>query len=178
MGARCIGRVSCVLALLVGGGVAWIRSSQSSDECGSGQGAWTGSGDPLRFPPLAPRLFSSTSEELALIREWLVQAPYDTRSGPALCHIIRIYGDGAIPSSDLKPGLHAIELLTNSAAAYEYLGEPLLYQTRDGARVRLLSPAEPSSDGESHRDLVLATFAEFGLPLSSSMCIGGRFFRS
>jgi hypothetical protein len=63
-------------------------------------------------------------------------------------------------------------ILTHQAHAEKFFGESLLFQTRNGVRYRLPSSGSPANEeGESHRDLFLATFAELGLPLSTPLNI-------
>ena len=124
---------------------------------------------PRRFPPIAKRIFPADSEQArsvaAACRVRLSVAP----SGPVMCHMLRLYGQSDIPGWSLSSGSEILKILTDDSIAQEKLGKTFLLPTRTGFRYRLpiAGAVRTGTDGESHRDLFLAAFAELGLPLST-----------
>jgi hypothetical protein len=96
-------------------------------------------------------------------------------SVPVACHLLRLYGFGPIPGPRFSSGAHLIEVLTNEQIGTAELGASPFYPTRTGVRFRGMAVAGPNAEeGESHRDLVLATLAELGVPLETNLRGRGR----
>jgi hypothetical protein len=72
-------------------------------------------------------------------------------------------------------GQEVVAVLTDQKLSETFFGEPIFVQTRSGIRYRD-SAFQRLVNGENHRDICLATFAELGLPLSTPMtAVNGSF---
>ena len=126
--------------------------------------------EPHRVRPLVQPLFSRSSSEAHLVSSLLKKSSSVPLDGSVLCHLLRVYALETMPHPRFSSGMEIVQVLTDETLSKKHLGQSLLFQTRHGIRYRLPSPKGPSSeDGESHRDLFLATFAELGLSLSTPM---------
>lgn len=128
---------------------------------------------PLQLPPLPARVIDAVSERGQLIKRILTKPPSVPLDGPILCHYLRAYGLNHIGRADLTSGADALSILTTDAAATASFGKSLLLRTRYGVRYRPLWSGRPGQDGESHRDVCLATFGEIGIPLDTLVSCGG-----
>jgi hypothetical protein len=96
----------------------------------------------------------------------------DSFSVSALLHIGRYYGmNSCIAGGGLALPTPIIDILTDERVAKTYYhgGSPFV-RTRYGCRIRMVrSPSDQSPMRESHQDQVLASFAEWGVPLTHSI---------
>lgn len=96
--------------------------------------------------------------------------PKEKISISEMCHILLFYGLGPTDLKAVPNGLDALEALTNEKTAVRVFGKSPFIRTRDGLRYyRANDPLGRPEEGESHRDVVLATFAALDLPLSTPM---------
>lgn len=116
------------------------------------------SATPAAWVPLMPYVPSrSAACERYETQASLIPQPSQP-SAAWLCHAMRLHPAGEV----LANGRSILDLLTDERA-----GAPLI-MTRNGVAYVLASAAlNVPADGESHRDIVLASFAEAGAPLST-----------
>jgi hypothetical protein len=131
--------------------------------------------EPYAYPTLAEPVFDSESKEARMVRRLLDNPPRIPLNGPILCHALLLYRLDKTTITGLPTGEDIVRVLTRDQAATKLLGTNLLVPTRYGVRY-LLAPDRLSPDGESHRDVMLSTFAEIGLPLSTTVDTGGESF--
>lgn len=129
---------------------------------------------PVAVPPIAEAIWSDSSPEAATLRSLIEQpiiASYDLGT---LVHALRIFGLGPTNDPQLKSGADIVQALTQSNSLVETeQSTPILFQTRYGVRYWL--PTRGSAEfvnGESHRDIVLATLGESRLPLTTPLIAG------
>lgn len=124
--------------------------------------------DPHKVFPLVQPIFSRESPEACLTDSLLGQSASFPLVGPSLCHLLRIYGLEVMPHHSFNSGIDIVRILTDHELAAKHLGQSIQFQTRHGIRYKLPQVIGLSNqDGESHRDIFLATFGELGLPLST-----------
>jgi hypothetical protein len=81
-------------------------------------------------------------------------------------HVLRVHGLGASRPDPGRPaGATLLDELTDEAAGRAAFGSPALVRARTGARYPTSGPGRFRPSEETHRDQVLAAFAEFGVPL-------------
>jgi hypothetical protein len=120
---------------------------------------------PLAIRPLVRGLLPVRPED----EEWLRRQipPLDrARNVVSLClHTLRVHGlEVRFAHPELNSSAAMLELLTDEEAGRAYFGSPALVRTRTGIRYPPVVGQEKWQ--ESHRDQVLASFAELGIPLS------------
>jgi len=136
----------------------------------------SGTGVPLRIRPLVRPLFTKDSPE-AVCTSRVLQEP---QQGPLnvsyCCHLLRLYGLEAFRHPRFASGREVVSAITDQRLSESFFGEPIFFQTRSGIRYR--DPAiQKIVNGENHRDICIASFAELGLPLSTPMTMAdGRVF--
>lgn len=132
---------------------------------------------PYQLRPAKEPIFAADSEIAALLIKLCARPPFDAADGPSLCHFLLGYGLAPIPVSDLQSGENIVRALTDTDYGRASFGQSLLVKTRYGVRYKLLTENRPrSQQGESHRDLFLASFAQVGVPLSASLHVNGETF--
>jgi hypothetical protein len=123
---------------------------------------------PLRIQPLARPLFSRESPEAVCIRRMLQEPPSGPFNISYCCHLLRLYGLEAFRHPRFASGRDVLNTLTDQTLSKTFFGEPIFFQTRSGIRYR--DPAiQKIVNGENHRDICVASFAELSLPLSTPM---------
>jgi hypothetical protein len=132
---------------------------------------------PVSLPPLATRLFPADSAEASAYHVLRNATPSWPVTGPVMSHILRLYKRGSIPHWKVDSGEAIVNILTRDQdARQKSVGQnSYLISTREGFRYRhqsLLTKSE--ADGENHRDVFLAAFAELGVPLDFPVETGSR----
>ncbi len=123
---------------------------------------------PFKISLRCPSVFSGNSLEAKLVNSILKQSQSVPLSGAVLCHLLKLYGLGSIDSSMFSSGMDVLNILTDDSLAKEHLGTSIIFETRYGIRYKSpVSHIPKQEDGENHRDIFLATFAELGLPLAT-----------
>jgi dolichyl-phosphate beta-glucosyltransferase len=124
-------------------------------------------GEPLAIRP----------ERLALIRvplerdKWLPKVSGGNNNISITIHLVRAFGLKASvgPGEAPEPGIPtALDVIADQRICASYFGSPTLTRTAYGLRCpeTVLRPLAEKRGGEAHRDQLLATLAEAGLPLS------------
>lgn len=156
-----------LLAVLAGAsGAAALWRTQSSLLAGAEGTQRPTAGEGLlsaSFPPLCQRIYVADSAEAHLVERLMKSPPAGGPTAPGLAHMLRLYGTGPIGGGLFATGQEVLDVLTDADVAQQTLGQSLLFRTREGVRYRL-HPRFGPADGESHRDLFLACFAELGVP--------------
>ncbi len=123
---------------------------------------------PLRIRPLVRPWFAKDSPEAVCIRRMLQEPPPEPLNVSYCCHLLRLYGLGAFRHPRFASGREVIGALTDQKLSESFFGETIFFQTRNGIRYR--DPTiQKIANGENHRDICLAAFAELGLPLSTPL---------
>jgi hypothetical protein len=133
----------------------------------SAEGLLMVSDTPHAMPPLVQPLFACDSPQACLVDSILSKAALFPTTGSGLCHLLRVHGLGAISHDRFSSGQEVVQALTDATVSQKCLGQSLAFETRYGVRFRFSTASD--TGGENHQDLVLATFAELGLPLSTPL---------
>lgn len=125
---------------------------------------------PYTVEPMVEVLFPKDSSDCASIQSILRSTPSVPLTGPAAIHLLRAYRMSTLARGDVKTGTDIIRHLTGLTQTTPSNEALPFVKTRSGIRFRAYHARGAGNQlGESHRDLFLATFAELGVPLSTSL---------
>jgi hypothetical protein len=129
---------------------------------------------PLSITPLVTQLFKLPAREFEVVCG-RIQPPRDGHLSVSLClHVLRAHGTSGRLERRFVSSESILELLTDDEAARREFDQPPMVATRSGFRYALIGGK--GRNEESHRDQVLSTMAELGVPLSHPVRVaGGRF---
>jgi hypothetical protein len=127
---------------------------------------------PLRIGPYPRQALAVLPEDRERILGQI--RPFDRQHNYlALClHVLRVHGlTATFAQGDLPSSEAILELLTSEEAGRKYFGSPAFIKTRSGVRYPTAGPDDivRSTAWQSHRDQVLAAFAELGIPLTQPL---------
>ena len=131
--------------------------------------------EPTKVDFLAPALFETGSAEAACAKSLFSRPPDGPLNVSYACHLLRVYQFDGINHAAFASGREVTRALTEETISEKIFKTNILVQTRDGIRYKDIH-VYSNSQGENHRDLVLATFAELGIPLSTTVLLkNGKF---
>jgi hypothetical protein len=131
---------------------------------------------PLRIPALARPCLPLTQDEDDWVRRQIQPTGEPNKLTPStFLHVLRAHGLGARftdPAYSTSEAL--LGPLLDSATGERVFGKASLVLVPAGARYLTRTPPRESTWREYHRDQNLASFAELGLPLSTTLTIEGK----
>jgi hypothetical protein len=126
---------------------------------------------PLSIPPVHRPLLPITASEIKKLGNLIAPFPGRENSVSAFLHMLRVHRlDGIFVHERFPSSKKILECLTDEECGRAYFGYPPFVETRNGIQyLPRDGPSTPFGWRENHRDYVLASFAELGLPLSFSI---------
>jgi hypothetical protein len=113
-------------------------------------------------------LLASNSEEADCVKRKMAKTPVFNPTISYCCHLLKLYGFKSLNHPALNSGNDVVDSLTKLEESKKFFGGSILFQTRNGIRYAENTGLD-NSEGENHRDICLANFAELGLPLTTQV---------